>query len=85
MATEQEKHVWEGMFWGDRSSSAVNEGTELRGRDQKIEEQFGKKIKLDVYLTLNIRINSKWIRAQKVKDESTQALEDNMDGFFFKV
>lgn len=79
MATEQEKRVCEGMFWGDRSSSGVNDGTELRGRDQKIGEQFGKKIKLDLYLTLNIRINSKWIRAQKVKDESTQALEDNMN------
>ena len=60
--------------------------TELGGRDKKIGEQLEKKKRNSgLFLTLDIRINFKWIRDQKVKAESTEALEDSMDDFFFNI
>ena len=38
------------------------------------------KEKLDPDLTTYKRINSKWISDPSVKDETTQVLEENMDG-----
>lgn len=44
-----------------------------------------KKIKLGLYLTLHIRINSKWFRDLNAKIEIMQVLEEKMDILLFNL
>ena len=43
-----------------------------------------KKIKLDLFLIPQTRINSKW-RDLTIKNETIQVLKENMHEFFFKL
>ena len=48
-------------------------------------DNHGTKNKLDSYLTSYKRINSRWIRALIIIDETIKVLQENLDGFLHSL